>query len=359
MSGPQQPVGLEALAGIAGPFLTRHGLTGELTFEPIGGGGNNRVYRVSGGDRVLMLKQYFQHAQDPRDRFGAERGFYDFVVRAGIDRTPQPLGWDEERRLGLLGHVAGRKLLADEVGAGHVKQALEFILELNRHWHEVPSATLPAASEACFSVGQHLDCVGQRVLRLDGIQVESAVDEAARRFVQAKLRSVWERLLRNVRSATHGPAVELTRDETCPSPSDFGFHNALLEPTGRLRFFDFEYAGADDPAKLACDFFSQPQLPVPAAYWASFLATLAEQPGWGDAFLARAGLLLPVYRLKWCCIMLNEFLPNEQARRQFARPEALLAERKEAQLAKAQQALERVSREIAQEHACQGSALDL
>ena len=342
MSALNQPAGTGALAGFAGPFLAQHGLNGTPAFEPIGGGGNNRVYRVSAGNRVVVLKQYFQHPQDPRNRFGAERSFYTFIAQAGIDRTPRPLGWDEERRLGLLGHVSGRKLLGEEVDAGHVKQALEFILELNRHWRAVSSATLPAASEACFSLGQHLDCVGQRVLRLGGIQVESAVDEAARRFVQEQLRPVWERLSSSVRSAPDWSAVELTRAESCPSPSDFGFHNALLEPDGRLRFFDFEYAGRDDPAKLACDFFCQPQLPVPETCWGPFLASLAEQPGWGDAFLARARLLLPIYRIKWCCIMLNEFLPNEQVRRQFARPEASLTERKQVQLTKARYALERI-----------------
>lgn len=341
MSALNQPVGLESLAKFAGPFLEKHGINETFTLQPIGGGGNNRVYRVNAGDRVAVLKQYFRHPQDPRDRFGTERGFYAFIAQAGIDRTPPALGWDMERRLGLLGYVPGRKLLAEEVGNGHVRQALEFILELNQHWRDVPPATLPIGSEACFSVDQHLDCVGRRVTHLDEIQVESAGDEAAKRFVREELRPAWESLSCDVRTATDMRAVELTRDQNCPSPSDFGFHNALLEAGGQLRFFDFEYAGRDDPAKLACDFFCQPQLPVPESCRESFLASLAVQSGWGEPFILRTRLLLPIYQLKWCCILLNEFLPSEQVRRQFARPGSSSEERKSEQLAKARQALEK------------------
>jgi hypothetical protein len=34
---------------------------------------------------------------------------------------------------------------------------------------------------------------------------------------------------------------------------------------------------------------------------------------------ARASLLLPVYRVKWSCILLHEFVPASAARRQFSR----------------------------------------
>ena len=41
------------------------------------------------------------------------------------------------------------------------------------------------------------------------------------------------------------------------SPSDFGFHN-VIKKKKKLFFFDFEYAGMDDPVKLISDFICQP-----------------------------------------------------------------------------------------------------
>ena len=42
------------------------------------------------------------------------------------------------------------------------------------------------------------------------------------------------------------------------SPSDFGFHNAILKESGDLVFLDFEYFGRDDPVKLMADFIWHP-----------------------------------------------------------------------------------------------------
>src|SRR4029077_18624926 len=108
---------------------------------------------------------------------------------------------------------------------------------------------------------------------------------------------------------------------------------------GRLRFVDFEYAGWDDPAKTACDFVCQPNLPVPEEYATRF--TQAVVAGLSDVSLHqhRIALLLPVRRLKWCCIMLNEFLPVGSRRRSFARDADVQDERKRSQLQKAERAL--------------------
>ncbi len=125
----------------------------------------------------------------------------------------------------------------------------------------------------------------------------------------------------------------------CLSPSDFGFHNALLTPDGTLRFLDFEYAGWDDPAKLVCDFFCQPRVPVGLEFWSRMVGALGEGLGMGDSLEARAALLLPAYRLKWCCILLNEFLPTALARRAFAHADLGREETKGIQLAKARRVI--------------------
>ena len=87
-----------------------------------------------------------------------------------------------------------------------------------------------------------------------------------------------------------------------------------------MKFIDFEYAGWDDPAKMVCDFFCQPAVPVPRSHLERFLAAVtAVTGGAGDTLHARVTLLLPAYEIKWCCIMLNEFLPVGEDRRAFAR----------------------------------------
>jgi hypothetical protein len=106
------------------------------------------------------------------------------------------------------------------------------------------------------------------------------------------------------------------------SPSDFGFHNAILGPDQRLRFIDFEYAGWDDPAKTACDFLCQVQVPVPSELAHKFLEPLIADDSAPQARADRIAVLLPVYRLKWCCIVLGRILPATSARREFSGDES-------------------------------------
>ena len=100
------------------------------------------------------------------------------------------------------------------------------------------------------------------------------------------------------------------------SPSDFGFHN-ILETMGQLQFFDFEYAGWCDPAKLICDFACQPERqirPIQAQQFGEKISENLDLP----STMARFKVLLPLYRLKWCCILLNEFHKKDRERREHS-----------------------------------------
>jgi len=64
--------------------------------------------------------------------------------------------------------------------------------------------------------------------------------------------------------------------------------------------------------------------------------------GWRESrlHLDRMRLLMPLYRVKWCCILLNEFLPAGAARRRFAGVDDSPEVRQTRQLAKARAMLE-------------------
>ena len=328
------------------PFLKQHGIEGDFTLAALPGGANNRVFRLTQAGREFALKSYFQNPGDPRDRFGAERAFYELLWRHGVRRTPEPLAWEAEQRAGLFEFVNGRKLDAGEVDRERVGEALAFVVELNQCRAVAGAAAVPVASEACFSVAEHLALIGQRVARLQQIEATTELDQEAAAFAREQLMPEWRRLADAIsKSAGAMLGKGLGTGERCLSPSDFGFHNALLPADGRLRFFDFEYAGWDDPAKLVCDFFCQPQLPVAHGEWDTFVGPLARALGQEESLPARARLLLPVYQVKWCCIMLNDFVRADRARRDFAG----VGGRKAVQLARAREAL----RAAVQERDCQ------
>lgn len=308
----------------------------QLAIEPCTTGGNNRVFVVTLPQRKLVAKHYFSDPGDSRDRLRAEYDFLTFAMEAGVSIVPAPVARDAARNVGLYEYVEGRRVTVSDVDAALVGQAAEFFLNLNAARHRGAAAALGPASEACFSVGEHFAMVGGRVARLESLPGESAVDRHARAFA-ADLAKRWGSLRSSIerRLIAAGESLATPVPDRCISPSDFGFHNALLGDDDRVRFIDFEYAGWDDPAKMAADFFTHPGVPVDARWFEAFVATTMSYSAAAETLVRRAWLLMPIFQLKWCCIMLNEFLPDSARRRRFANPQPEATARKELQLEKA------------------------
>jgi hypothetical protein len=199
-----------------------------------------------------------------------------------------------------------------------VAQAAEFVTQINAD--RDATKLLGVASESCFSLGGHLSTIDRRIERLAALDLMAPRLQQAQTFIAGRLVPAWRHVREKIerrmaeRDADPGEAI------SCQflSPSDFGFHNALVDADGRATFLDFEYAGRDDPAKLICDFFCQPEIPVPRREMRPFTARLADGLGLHSDDLWRAGLLLDAYQIKWVCIILNEFVPVDAGRRAFA-----------------------------------------
>ena len=86
------------------------GLPGTFTLNRLHGGANNRVFRVDLDDKKLLLKFYFRHPDDQRDRLGTEFGFLEFAWSKGLRCIPKPLGLDRKFGLGLYEYVEGALL---------------------------------------------------------------------------------------------------------------------------------------------------------------------------------------------------------------------------------------------------------
>ncbi|MCD6308699.1 MAG: aminoglycoside phosphotransferase family protein [Candidatus Latescibacteria bacterium] len=318
MSSPHRNTD-DSPAEAARALLSVVGESGGFGLERLTGGRNNRVFRLDTAERSFLLKIYFRDDNDTRDRLGSEFGFISYAWERGIRSIPQPFAEDRQRSSALYGFIEGRKLTPGSVDAGHIRQAMGFYTALNGDTASDNARRLPDGSESCFSIREHLSCVDRRISRLKILSVHDDVSLEARRFVERELKPSWERLRSGVLADARDldPGRELTPGERCISPSDFGFHNAVLDKRGSLYFIDFEYAGWDDPAKTVCDFFCQPEVPVPMVFFPAVFEGVAAVSG-GDALQRRVRVLLPVYRLKWSCIALNDFLAGGSSRRRFS-----------------------------------------
>jgi hypothetical protein len=289
----------------------------------LAGGRNNRVYRVdlAGRSDPLLLKCYFYSRDDRRDRLGAEWGFATFAWSHGVRSLPEPLACDRKARAALFRFVAGERPRPGSIGRSDVEQALALVRDVNRYRSE--GANLPIASEACFSPTAHLAAVQRRIDRVIAADAaEHPLTAAVRAFAADEVKPVFATLARELRDRLGAAGIVADRDlppqERCLSPSDFGFHNALRDADGVLRFLDFEYAGWDDPGKLVGDFFNQVAVPVPDDCYRLFGDGVIAALGLSAAEQLRFDLLRQLYAIKWTMIVLNEFCRSDRARRAYA-----------------------------------------
>jgi hypothetical protein len=292
------------------------GLPAPESVTRLTGGKNNQVFRI--GDSAV-LKLYHWDPRDPRDRLRAEWRFLTYAWDRGARNIPRPLARDDTTHAGLYSLVPGRRLAAGDILASHIDAALEFMLAVNTGPRD--PAALDPGSEACFTLNEHIATIHRRVAQLATIDPALPHGDAAEVLIRTRLRPLWKRVAAEVldgaRVSGVAPDRRLDDASLCASPSDFGFHNALANGS-QIAFIDFEYAGWDDPVKLICDFFCQPEVPVPVAYRADFTRRLIGGLGLSAPHGARCDLLLDAYRIKWTCIILNDFLPLGAARRAYA-----------------------------------------
>jgi thiamine kinase-like enzyme len=295
-----------------------------ITFmEWIGGGGNSRIYKLEG---PYAGKVYFQ-----QHRLEVEFAALEFVWRHGVRCVPEPIAADPRAKIAVYEFVEGKKPVPTE---GDIDAAVEFLANLKRLATEPDATALPPAAEACFTAQAIVENVRNRLTRVANVP-------ALKQFLHDDFQPLLEHL------AAKLPSEEsLPLDQRTLSPSDFGFHNTLRRPDGELVFLDFEYFGWDDPAKMVADFLLHPAMDLTFSLKQRFASGIYRRFDTNKNLVKRVETVYPLFGLKWCLIMLNEFVPEDLQRRGFASGGNLdRAAAQARQLEKAQRMLERIKRE--------------
>ena len=310
---------------------------------PVSGSGNNRLYRLDCGDAFFALKTYPASGDDPRDRLAVESDALRFLSQCGAGRVPGLIAVDRDAGLALYEWVAGEPV--GEASPKDVDAALEFVGLLKTLKARPGSEALGAASEACLSGAEVVRQVRRRAAALSAV-ANDAPDLV--RYLADDFTPTLDAFAERAAAGYLGTGIDFADDLPAAlqtlSPSDFGFHNALRAPDGALIFLDFEYFGWDDPVKLTADFLLHPGMALAPTLQRRFADGARQIFSDDDHFSKRLELLYPLYGLRWCMILLNEFLPESWRRRVYAGTDPDGAEAharaKQRQLAKAQALIE-------------------
>ena len=152
---------LHALSLAAQPLLCS-AITG---LEQVGGGGNNRLYRIRAADGACYaLKTYLAEARDCRDRIGAECDGLNFAWAHGLRQVPHVVGADRDAGLALFEWIDGTQIA--EPRDGDIDDALGLLGDLHAISKLPEARTLALASEACLSAAELSRQIAGRRARL-------------------------------------------------------------------------------------------------------------------------------------------------------------------------------------------------
>ena len=298
-------------------FFEKNGISYPFEVQPIQDGRNSRVYQIEKNSYKWILKEYYQQVADPRNRLETEYNFLSFLNANSIEHVADAIAKDKENNCGLYSYLPGKQPL--NINSDLIRQACGFIQKINEHYNHPAAKKLSHASEACFSISAHLNCVQKRLNVLEKIIPIHKIEFEVIDFVQKRLVPAYNQIVGTILRNTNNEVLsEKVLDKMrILSPSDFGFQNTLKDGN-TLNFHDFEYAGLDDPAKLICDFGCHPEIPVRDEYLKIFKDSFFLWLDDAENVIHRSEIMMPLYRLKWCCIMLNEFTSMGRARRNHA-----------------------------------------
>jgi hypothetical protein len=310
----------------------------------VGHGGNSRLYRVETATGVCALKLYPPRTIGGRDRLAHEQAALTFLRMHGMP-VPQLLGADPEAGAALLEWIDGTPPEEDAIDA-----MIGFLERLHGLRYASGACGLPQAVEACLSATELFRQIAARRARL-GVVAQEPENGGLARLLSERFDPALT-LLRDRLTALYD-RVSLDAGQPLPdhkltlSPSDFGLHNALRRADGSVVFIDFEYFGRDDPVKLVADTLWHPGMQLSATGGARFLAAADTIYGSDPAFSVRLASQVGFFGLRWCLIVLSDFLPERWARRVDVGADGTWEDAKRTQAEKANALLDRVSRILA------------
>jgi hypothetical protein len=290
-----------------------------ISLQRVRSGGNSQVYRgVCASGRSFFAKVYLRDARATRDRLAVEVASLRFCRRHGVRAVPEVLAVDEEGGSALYEYVDGEPIKSESISDSDIDHAAAFLGELRTLAGLSAADGLPPAAEAFFTWRGVLDNVQARYERIALTPERSAENRALHAFLHEEFTPAWRAARAELLREFEDIDAEVPRSERTLSPSDFGFHNALRAPGQGIVYVDFEHFGWDDPARTAADFLLHPAHELTPERKRRFVHEFRRQFREPERLAERMRVAFRIFGLKWCLVLLNEFVLSEARQRELA-----------------------------------------
>jgi aminoglycoside phosphotransferase (APT) family kinase protein len=270
---------------LAKRFPTRAECFDDWLVQPVEGGHNNRLARISGPQGDLVVKFY---RGDKRDRAGREYRSLDVLQKLGLEIAPAVVLIERER---YANPVTVQHWLSGNVCEGPPASESE--------WQKLVDLYLAIHSVTPERVGAYMKATEMATAVMTFKQAQEAVDLVLGEigalhegFQRPDLLALTGRLARMELPCWDEPDVRLARCD--PSSGNF------LRRAGDWAAVDWEYAGWGDPAFEIGDFMTHPHYQaIGQDQWDWFVGEMTRANSSDLGFKRRVWIYFSIMLVRW------------------------------------------------------------
>ena len=109
------------------------------SIKQIKNGRNSQVFLIEQDEKKWIIKKYYRHSGDPRNRLETETSFLNYLNKIGLTSVTKPLAVENETNLGLFSYLPGKvpeiinKEIMDQVNDFiNVKRGYSFYIKMKQ-----------------------------------------------------------------------------------------------------------------------------------------------------------------------------------------------------------------------------------
>ena len=291
-------------------FWAKNLCTSTYSLVRLHGGINNQVFLCEDDSRKWLIKAYPHSGSEGQVRMNAEVEFLRFAAQAAPSFVPKLYHVDKERRCVVMEFIEGDMFKEGfAASSDSIGEATTFFCQLNADQEMAKHFIHQVAAEGFLSIREHLQNISNRIRLMCYDHIDMQYRDQAKSLIGFLYNGLEKIDKATIKKIEKGEIVDsIQTSKRIISPGDFGFHNARITRRGRIYFFDFEFAGWDDPAKTAIDFLLQPKVPIKMEVSTLIAAIINTKR---NEITCRIDALMPILCLKWICIILAILQPSK------------------------------------------------
>ena len=254
-------------------------------------GKNNNCFSIK--NKSILVKQFNNKT---KDYFQKELKFSKFLQNNKINEIPKIISYSNKRR--VIKYQFINKIKNKKYNEKNIIQNFKFIEKINKL--NYAKENFDYAKDFCQNYNTYNKEIYNRISKL-----QKNVFYKKNYLFRNLVENINYKFLKLKNIKYFNSSLTLKKKDLILSPCDFHIGNMIFN--NKIYYYDFEFSGLDDPAKLYSVFFLQPEFLINKKLFLKTLNKILFFKKNKDLIKKRIIYLLPVIYLRWSLIILNAF----------------------------------------------------